>query len=373
MNQTRVDTGYIGWLGNNNLGDEAIYLAIDRESDDLNLKVSEYADDAQISLLGGGTILPLVFRNNSAYHFQNRDLNIALGTGVARPSFENQRRAQIDLRWLFAQANVDILAKIDRFGLPGAAIQTFSNNLPGVSMQGVYCDERDFLQADDSLDIITVRGPHSQRTLAEYGIKSEIVGDTALLLEPEEYQLDASNKIVVCLRNPGNGRKWSYDRKYIDEVLRFCRSVERNIEFVFLPFSPDDIPLHRDLANSLPNARWADYTSYVDIDGVLDELSSAELVIGEKLHASILSACCYTPFISLGYAPKNEDFCASLDLDEFNIRIRNVTESNLHELYSKTGNMDIDELRRPVNEYRERLRGTIQEVEEKIPAMPRSV
>lgn len=176
-------------------------------------------------------------------------------------------------------------------GAPGTAIQNQLNRPSGILFKGVYFDARHFEEAKNALDIIIVRGLHSQKTLEEYGIESLIVGDTALLLEPEEYHTNASDKIVICLRDLKNGRKWSRDRQYVEELMAFCRSLDERVEIVFLPFYPEDLPLQRDSANTLLNARWADYTSYVDIDGVLSELSSRELVVGEKLRALVLSAC----------------------------------------------------------------------------------
>lgn len=363
MLQNKVPVGYVGMLGKNNLGDEAIYLAISRTAESLKLLPSEHADNAPITMLGGGTILPIVHRSRSPYHFVDRDLNVALGIGVAEPDFENQRRAPIDLRWAFGKADIDITSVLYNLGFLGRLIQFVGNRIPAVEITGTYCDRRDFEQAREMLDVVTVRGPRSKRVLSEYGIESKIVGDTALLLEPDEYHSEASKKIIICLRTPGTGRKWTQSKHYITEIMQFCESLPNDIEKVFLPFYPDDIPLHRDLANQTTNARWEDYTSFVDIDGAIEEIASADVVLGEKLHANVFSACCYTPFISLEYAPKNEDFAASIGLDKFNIRIDAVDASTLMALYDDAKTLDEGDIREPVEKYRTRLRENLAKIE----------
>jgi polysaccharide pyruvyl transferase WcaK-like protein len=59
---------------------------------------------------------------------------------------------------------------------------------------------------------------------------------------------------------------------------------------------------------------------YADLDETLRWLASAELVIGERLHASILAAATTTPFVALEYRPKIRDFAKSIDAEEQVVR-----------------------------------------------------
>lgn len=355
--------GYIGWAGHNNLGDEGIYIAIRRACDGINLKTSEFADSST-TLLGGGTILPLVFDNGTEFSFHDREENIALGVGVAEPTFENRRQDNMDLRWAAGKAGINTTTIFENLGILGQGVRLLENQLPGVQMSGIYCFERDFRQTKEAIDTITVRGPRSKRVLNEHGVKSEIVGDTALLLKPDDFKPDATEKIVVILRTPGTGRKWTHSNDYIDAISNFCRSIPSCVEKVFLPFFPADIPLHSNLARSIPNARWEDYTSVVDIDGVLREISSAEVVISEKLHGNIFAAACYTPFISLEYAPKNADFATSMGMSEMNIRIDNVDSATLSQLYDTARSYDENEIKSQVTTFRGRLRSAVEQIDQ---------
>ncbi|MEF8777956.1 MAG: polysaccharide pyruvyl transferase family protein [Natronomonas sp.] len=354
--------GYVGWTGHNNLGDEAIYHAIQRTCKDINLKPSQFADSST-TLLGGGTILPLVFSDGLGYEFRKRNENIALGVGVADPTFENRRRDVIDLRWAAGKLGVDTSAIFANLGIFGTGVRFLGNQLPGTKMDGVFCHARDFRRAQEALDAITVRGPRSKGILNDRGIESKIVGDTALLLKPDEFYPDAPEKIVVTLRTPGTDRKWTKSDDYVDEIAEFCRSIPDSVEKVFLPFYPPDIPLHSDLARSIPNARWEDYTSVVDIDRVLQEISRSRVVIGEKLHASTFAACCYTPFISLEYAPKNADFAASMGMSQMNTRIDDIDSRTLSHLYDTARSYDENEIKSQVTTFRQRLRSVLEQID----------
>jgi polysaccharide pyruvyl transferase WcaK-like protein len=59
---------------------------------------------------------------------------------------------------------------------------------------------------------------------------------------------------------------------------------------------------------------------YADLGETLRWVASAELVIGERLHASILAAACATPFVALEYRPKIRDFAKSIGAEDLVVR-----------------------------------------------------
>ena len=83
---------------------------------------------------------------------------------------------------------------------------------------------------------------------------------------------------------------------------------------------------------------------YADRDATLALIAQARLVIGERLHASILAAAMHTPFVALEYRPKVLDFARSIDCEEYVVRtdaigrlsqtvdlaLRNESEFRLH-------------------------------------------
>ena len=66
---------------------------------------------------------------------------------------------------------------------------------------------------------------------------------------------------------------------------------------------------------------------YADLEDTMRWLGSAELVVGERLHASILAAACATPFVALEYRPKIRDFARSIGMEDQVVRT-----DGLHEL-----------------------------------------
>src|SRR5213593_3790455 len=57
--------------------------------------------------------------------------------------------------------------------------------------------------------------------------------------------------------------------------------------------------------------------------------TNAHLVIGEKLHATVLSAAAGTPFVSLAYQPKCLDFAKSLGMEQLLVPLGRVTASDI--------------------------------------------
>jgi polysaccharide pyruvyl transferase WcaK-like protein len=59
---------------------------------------------------------------------------------------------------------------------------------------------------------------------------------------------------------------------------------------------------------------------YADLDDTLRCLASADLVVGERLHASVLAAACGVPFVAVEYRPKVRDFARSVGMEQAVVR-----------------------------------------------------
>jgi polysaccharide pyruvyl transferase WcaK-like protein len=307
---------YSGWLGNNNIGDEALYLANEMIFTDFELVNRDYYDDSPVQLYGGGTVLPRGVHNHGS-----DELVAAIGVGVEDPNFRNQPFAPVDIEYYLEENDMAFL-------IGNKYTQHIANQIASLSdsvaMNRKYVTE-DRYTPIHRFDYLGVRGPRSKEILSRYGIDSRVVGDTALLLEPSEYNHQQSNRVAVTLRSAKGVLKWSDDTEYIQIVEKFCREHSDEYEFVFLPFRPIDIPLHVKLSKKIPNAEFKDYCSHVDVRAAVDEISDCDVIIGERLHASILAACSFTPFVSLGYQPKNDDFVESIDMTEYHTRFHQLT------------------------------------------------
>ena len=333
---------YTGWTGNRNIGDEALFLANKKLFEEYtfieDMYIEQDKQNCKTTLLGGGTILPHAFRNSSGYSVTKREFNFGIGLGVRQERFDNRMREGFDLSYYVNKNNLGDLED----QLPNLAkyASTYLLNLIKKETRldintHYYFTASDYKSVRDfDFDLLSVRGPDSKKQLSKYDIKSEIVGDPALVLEPKEYDYTNKKRIGVCLR----GRttySWSNNLSYLSHIIDFLNAKSDEYEIVFLPFEPQDTLCNYRTSQEISNATYKDYTTYVDVHEVINELNKCDLVIGEKLHANILSACCYTPFISIEYMPKHSDFVKSIDMESYNIRNDQLTKEHLFNKFNK--------------------------------------
>ncbi len=350
-------TAYCGHLGHNNVGDEALFLATKRLFPDVEFTDRNHLSEYDTMVLGGGTLLP-AYANISG--IRANQLNAALGVGARDPEFWNRPFGMLDLGYHIGRTKYRSVLSNRFVNYLTKPVQEFVDS---VELYDHYIGDDSFAAVGQfDFDYLGVRGPRTHQILSKYEIDHEVVGDTALILEPDSYHPEQQTRIGVTLRN--GQYQWSKNGAYIDTVIEFCRKYADTYEFVFLPFYPPDIELNRRAANSIPNATFRDYSSYVDVESMLNELSHCDLVIGDKLHANVLSACAHTPFISLEYRPKNRDFAESIDMGAYNLRTDKLTLDSLEEAAEELleNQQAVDELRSNVAE----KRGTLKSFSQKI-------
>ena len=356
--------GYAGWIGHNNIGDEALLMANRDLFRDIDFIDFRYWSGYDSVLLGGGTILPQFLVGGEPSLREDTPFTAAIGIGIRSPTFWNQQLATIDVRYLAGKAGVSGLLR-NRYVeyLLKPAEQIF----PDTITTGYYFSDEDYhaIRKFD-FDYLGVRGPLSRELLSTYDISCEVVGDTALVLQPSSAEIETEKKIAVCLQH--DKLKWAKNEGYLHHVVDFLSELPSDYRIVFLPFQKEDISMHIDLSNNLDNAEFKNYCSPMDVQGVIDEIASCEFMLGEKLHANILSACSYTPFISLEYRPKCLDFAASVDMAEYNIRIDDVTKNELEVAYDDlTDNQSvINQLQSEVEAKRESIRQFAQQIDAEI-------
>lgn len=350
----RKKVGYSGWIGHNNVGDEALLDANRHLFNEIEFIDSRYWNGYDSLLFGGGTILPQFLVGGEPKPKSASRCTAAIGVGVRSPEFWNRQMAAIDLRYLAGRAGFSKLTRNKYIEYALKPTEYLSSNIQAT---GYYFSSEDYNSIGEyGFDYLGVRGPLSQDTLSNYGINCEVVGDTALVLEPSSTKIDREKKIAVCLQH--NKLKWAKNEDYLGHIIDFLTKLIPDYKIVFLPFQKEDITMHIDLSARLENAEFRNYCSPMDVQGAIDEIASCELMVGEKLHANILSACSYTPFISLEYRPKCLDFAASVGMADYNIRVDEVTESELESMFADMDNPKgiTDHLESEVNEKRRDIR-----------------
>ena len=91
-------------------------------------------------------------------------------------------------------------------------------------------------------------------------------------------------------------------------------------EVVCLASSPEDDGQILQLSRATGNQVLPYLAGYVDNQAAIDLIASAEVVVGERLHACVLAAAVSTPFIGIEYRPKLRDFAESVDRGDLVVR-----------------------------------------------------
>ncbi|HLT96506.1 MAG TPA: glycosyltransferase [Acidimicrobiia bacterium] len=316
----RPHARYVGWVGYDNLGDEAMLEAARRLLPWADVETSGSPRD--LLLLGGGTLI-----NRSTYlgWLAERDSprieRAVLGTGVANPAYWGVTEP-VDgwLRWL-----------------------------------STCC-------------YVGVRGPRSEATLREWGYDGplEVSGDPALLLERPSGAESSQSRIVV---SPAwtNGELWGEsDEAVMDTLAKSVRQwLGEGREVAFLSCNPaDDRPIFEIMREAgKPDLPYT--PGYRDMDAALRLLASAGLVVGERLHAVVLAAAVGAPFVALEYRPKLADFAASVGADEVVLRTDQLSVDRIEDAGRRAVELQ-PTVAQHVDDYRRRLRAAGQVIREAV-------
>lgn len=318
---------YIGCLGHNNLGDDAVFHGIvNMVKNKLTIYDISYAKISSGSflrkiyfpkpdyiILGGGTIIRK--GKNESYlrllnQFSNKYPNakcFSLGTGVANPEF--------------AQS----------IGFP-TDIHAWSNFL-------------------NQCFFVSVRGPLSKNILKnEWKIKPnvEILYDPAIFFD-QSLQPKAKKKTIAVNFCDIVGRIHGQNQ---EEVGRFAKSIvnkllENGWNIVLYPTTSNDINyMKRVLGNDLVG-KVKIYDNFSDLNKSFEFFNTIDLFLGMRLHAIIFSCLTSTPFYAIEYEQKSSDFLKSIEFENFLMKTDNLDDEKvfkeLEEIYQ-----NIDELQNQI-------------------------
>jgi polysaccharide pyruvyl transferase WcaK-like protein len=216
----------------------------------------------------------------------------------------------------------------------------------------------DWFSFIDSALFAAVRGPDSVQNLRTlgYGRDLPIIGDPALFLDAPEGSQRVEGRIVVCPVYTSGNLHGGSDDVVFDALARLIeKSRADGREIVMLSAFPQDDRwvidiMRRAFAPDLPYV-----AGYEDIDATMGLLASAEVVIGERLHAAIMAAAAGTPFVGLEYRPKMRDFARSVGQEDAVIRTDEM--ERLDEVFDRVvaeREARVDDLGKHVSDHRAR-------------------
>ena len=272
----RVGIAYVGFSGNRNLGDDAMLGAIRSLMPWANVDTD--VPDPRIVMVGGGTLF------NAGNYYLNR---------VKRVDGPNMERV------VFGTG-----VRSDRFW----------------DATERYEDWEPFL---DSVLSIGVRGPDSLAAMRRWGYDGpvEVIGDPALSLERPDGVEAVEGRVVVCPLHT-NGELWGGDDEAVFDAIAatVARLKAGGHDIVLMTAHPADDRWAIEIMRRSGHPDLEYLAGYDELDDTLALLASADLVIGERLHAVVLAAAMGTPFVAVEYRPKLLDFARSIDSEQWVVR-----------------------------------------------------
>ncbi len=292
--------GYLGWAGEGNLGDDLMYLAHRRVLAPLGL--------ARLPARRTGPRLAILARAPGGV----RARGMLLGGGT-----------------LFGRR--DWLQRLEEVR---AAVGTRPWMALGVGVEdpafGDFADEeslRRWAAVARSWPVLGVRGPRSQEILAVYGLDAAITGDPALLLAEIAPVVPVSARLLgvsVAVPEARHG-----DPEHVDATVRaaLARLRAGGWRFRLFVFSRWDTERTAAVCAELgPSAEIVHPAGAADL---LRALGECEVVVGERLHATVMAAAAGTPALALEYRPKLRDFMSSIDREALALRVDRLTAADL--------------------------------------------
>jgi polysaccharide pyruvyl transferase WcaK-like protein len=322
--------GYAGWVGQANLGDEALYDAFVELFSGQHLICLNKPFPIELSLhsallrggnifngvmLGGGT---LIFHKSYAHimdHAQERGLPTAVfGTGVIDTEFWSQRRAEHGY-----DPVTDLWKKVL-----------------------------------SRMAYIGVRGPDSESRLRSVGITNhEIIGDPALSICPPMRDRTLPQQLTVAFNLGNIGPAWG-SRERIDEAYgHLCSAMIRDGHTVdFFGLHKSDAERARTVVDAYKLRSNEIWFEYYNTQKTLDRLDKYDIVVAQKLHGVVLATGLGIPCVSVAYEPKCVDYMRSIGMEDCVIQADQVSADRLRD--------KIDEIRDRYNELRETMRARIE-------------
>ena len=281
-----------GWLGHDNLGDEALFEASKKLFPGISLyslygkknemflaKVTRVFDYA---FLAGGTIIN---KNDNCLKRAQRMIKLAkpcfvFGTGVASSEFWKDKKVFGDNSW-----------------------------------QNHLSQWHDIL---DQCEYVGVRGPLSKEMLISEGIKNvEVVGDPVLTFADFSKSKSYQEKTLGINLGTAGGYMWGQEDKVLAEFAELA-SIARKagwkvVWFVIWPKDYDPTINAAKESGTDENI----FTIYQDQKKYMDTVSKVDIFVGMKLHAVVLSTCAGVPSVMIEYRPKCRDYMESINQGNF--------------------------------------------------------
>lgn len=311
--------GYIGWVGQGNLGDEAMFEAI-------KLLLPEY----DIEVFSGARRERLLSKLAASGRRKFKAVILGGGTLV------NQGYLGV------VETALSLDLTMHTFGT-GVGSSGFSGNY-GLELEGWQSLLNQFKS-------VGVRGPRSEKHLKEIGVEhAEVIGDLALALTLDSpYPHLHTKRYILSVALPEEDDPKFPSEKLVNELAKMVGEL-KSIGYQPIPvaFCEEDVEAIEQVL-SMSGQKEVSVQSPNNHSEYFDLLKDAEFVVGVRLHAAILACCAGVPSILIGYRDKAADFMQSMDLMEWHCDAFAMKPEDLSRLAQKIISVDTDCLRKRIH------------------------
>jgi hypothetical protein len=287
-----------GWLGKQNLGDEALLLGYERLFS--NHKFLHFDGGRASSLicrlmpsliggvLGGGTLIGQkrrLLEIASSYHAGHGNL-VVFGSGVEDPGFWPGETTVADWKPLLEQCRY-----------------------------------------------IGVRGPLSAEVMRNSGIENvEVVGDPVIAFAMEKIESAPRPNTLGINIGVSDGRLWGSEERVCMETAKLAKLAKMaGWEVEWFVVWPKDMEITRRAAE-LSCTSGKIHHIFEDHEAYIRKARSLSVFAGMKLHATVLATCALTPSVMLAYRTKCSDFMRSIGQEDFTFRTDTFQAGELWEI-----------------------------------------
>ena len=301
----KYDIIIAGYYGFNNIGDEALLMAIIQD-------LKTYIDDIKVVVLSNTPAeSSLLYSTYSINRFslirivramkKSRMFVYGGGTLIQENTSTRSLIYYLGMIW--------IAKKI------GLKVMLYANGIEPINK---YINKRLTSKTLNKVDIISLREQASKVELDKLGVykpKIIVTADPAFTIEPcsdsttdrilAEEKLDRNKPLIGF-----SVRKWEGYKNYINVIAQAADYVAEkyNATPVFLPMQhPNDLQIIRTIVSKMKNKAFIIENRYT-VPQVLGIISKLDILVGMRLHALVFAVSVGIPVVGLVYEPKVQWF-----------------------------------------------------------------